>query len=100
MVPFLGTLNNRCRIIIGTQRGTIILTTTLMMSLGVLLVGSLDVNFWGFYMNYNKEAKSLTLTMLNYSGWTCHFGGSGLPEIGVTEHLRGLSRAGLPGDEL
>ena len=29
--PFLGTLNNRCRIIIGTQKGTIILTTTHMM---------------------------------------------------------------------
>ena len=28
--PFLGTLNNRCRIIIGTQKGTIILTTTHM----------------------------------------------------------------------
>ena len=28
MVPFLGTLNIRCRIIIGTQKGTIILTTT------------------------------------------------------------------------
>ena len=27
--PFLGTLNNSCRIIIGTQKGTIILTTTL-----------------------------------------------------------------------
>ena len=26
--PFLGTLNNRCRIIIGTQKGTIILTAT------------------------------------------------------------------------
>ena len=26
--PFLGTLNKRCRIIIGTQKGTIILTTT------------------------------------------------------------------------
>ena len=26
--PFLGTLNNRCRIIIRTQKGTIILTTT------------------------------------------------------------------------
>ena len=26
--PFLGTLNIRCRIIIGTQKGTIILTTT------------------------------------------------------------------------
>ena len=26
--PFLGTLNNRCRIIIGTQEGTVILTTT------------------------------------------------------------------------
>ena len=28
MVPFWGTLNNRCRIILGTQKGTIILTTT------------------------------------------------------------------------
>ena len=26
--PFLGTRNNRCGIIIGTQKGTIILTTT------------------------------------------------------------------------
>ena len=28
--PFWGSLNNRCRIIIGTQKGTIILTTTHM----------------------------------------------------------------------
>ena len=28
--PFLGTLNMRCRIIIGIQNGTIILTTTHM----------------------------------------------------------------------
>ena len=28
--PFLGTLNIRCRIITGTQKGTIILTTTHM----------------------------------------------------------------------
>ena len=28
MVPFWGTLNNRCRNIIGTQNGIIILTTT------------------------------------------------------------------------
>ena len=28
MAPFGGTLNNRCRIIIGTPKGTIILTTT------------------------------------------------------------------------
>ena len=26
--PFLGTLNSRCRIIVGTQKGTILLTTT------------------------------------------------------------------------
>ena len=30
--PFLGTLNNRCRTIIGTKKGTIILTTTHMLS--------------------------------------------------------------------
>ena len=29
--PFLGTLNIRCRTIIGTQKGTIILTTTHML---------------------------------------------------------------------
>ena len=28
--PFWGTLNIRCRILIGTQKGTIILTTTLV----------------------------------------------------------------------
>ena len=32
----------------------------LLSNLGVLLVGSLDLNFLGFYMNYNKKAKSLT----------------------------------------
>ena len=30
--PFLGTLNNRCRIIIRTQKGTLILTTTHVLS--------------------------------------------------------------------
>ena len=30
--PFLGTLNIRCRIIVGTQKGTIILTTTYVAS--------------------------------------------------------------------
>ena len=33
--PFLGTLNIRCRIIIGIQKGTIILTTTHIPSMGV-----------------------------------------------------------------
>ena len=32
--PFLGTLNIRCRIILRTQKGTIILTTTRMRSGG------------------------------------------------------------------
>ena len=31
MVLFLGTLNNRCRIIIGTQKGTLILRTTQLL---------------------------------------------------------------------
>ena len=35
--PFLGTLNIRCRIIIGIQKGTIILTTTHMRSVPWLL---------------------------------------------------------------
>ena len=34
-VPFYGTLNDRCRNIIGTQKGTIILTTTLMVESSV-----------------------------------------------------------------
>ena len=34
--PFLGTLNIRCRIIIGIQKGTIILTTTHMGSLSLI----------------------------------------------------------------
>ena len=32
--PFLDTLNHRCRIILGTQKGIIILTTTQTMYIG------------------------------------------------------------------
>ena len=39
--PFLGTLSIRCRIIIGIQKGTIILTTT-----HVLLLKSPDIHIW------------------------------------------------------
>ena len=38
--PFLGTLNNRCRILIGTQKGTIILTTTQKLHLRPTGLGS------------------------------------------------------------
>ena len=38
--PFLGTLNIRCRIIIGTQKGTIILTTTHVYSNSTVLLSS------------------------------------------------------------
>ena len=41
------------------------------MLLGVLLVGSLDFNFLGFYMNYNKEVKSLTLAGVQKSAKDC-----------------------------
>ena len=44
--PFLGTLNIRCRIIIGIQKGTIILTTTLMVQR--LLVRTLTFVTLGF----------------------------------------------------
>ena len=40
MVPFLGTLNVRCRIIIGIQKGIIVLTTTHMEMAGRFLMGS------------------------------------------------------------
>ena len=52
MIPFLGTLNIRSRIVMGTQKGTIILTATHMIvymsihmeGLGFsLLEGSLDL---------------------------------------------------------
>ena len=36
--PFLGTLNSRCRIILGTQKGTIILKTTHMEGPGKGLI--------------------------------------------------------------
>ena len=36
--PFWGTLNNKCRIILGTPKGTIILTTTQMTSAQWLLI--------------------------------------------------------------
>ena len=36
-------------------------------SLGVLLVDSEDFNFLGFYMNYKKEAKSLTFRRVQKS---------------------------------
>ena len=45
--PFLGTLNNRCRIIIGTQKGAIILTTTHMCLIPAadgVLVTSKDIH--------------------------------------------------------
>ena len=51
--PFLGTLNIRCRIIMGTQKGTIILTTT---HIGILRVyqglnwdnGKENGNYWNY----------------------------------------------------
>ena len=42
MVPFLGTLNIRGRIIIGIQKGTIILTTT---HIGALIITDIMVGF-------------------------------------------------------
>ena len=48
--PFLGTLNNRCRILIGTQKGNVILTTTHMYScepdLSSRWIGTRE-GFWG-----------------------------------------------------
>ena len=44
--PFLGTLNIRCRIIIGTPKGTIILTATHMLNM--FRVGVRDVGL-GIY---------------------------------------------------
>ena len=38
--PFLGTLNNRCRIIIRTQKGTLILTTTHIVTYGMSILAT------------------------------------------------------------
>ena len=46
--PFLGTLNSRCRIIIGTQKRTIILTSThVIHTLGPICWGPSLRNLWG-----------------------------------------------------
>ena len=41
--PFLGTLNIRCRTILGTQKGTIVLTTTHMKDKGFRVHGFFSV---------------------------------------------------------
>ena len=56
--PFLGTLNNRCRIIVGTQKGTIILTTTQMYFEVLVLV--LRSSFWDEPFAY-RICRSLVL---------------------------------------
>ena len=57
--PFLGTLNTRCRIIIGIQEGTIILTTThRSYSRYILYIhgrGSVLGNIFGILLNYQKD---------------------------------------------
>ena len=56
--PFLGTLNNRCRIIRGTQKGTIILTTTHMDSgvegLGLRVTDFSDLGVQGLRMFWTR----------------------------------------------
>ena len=47
MVPFLGTQNIRCRIILGIRKGTVILTTT-QVNAGASASSSTDrgINYW------------------------------------------------------
>ena len=57
--PFLDTLNNRCRIIIGTQKGTIILTTThIELGLEVPKVGVSDFEAYLLRTSYHLLSKS------------------------------------------
>ena len=51
--PFLGTLNIRCRIIIGIQKGTIILTTT---HIGVRYTG-----YDGVYLGLMEKQMATTI---------------------------------------
>ena len=59
--PFLGTLNNRCRIIIGTQKGTIILTIT-QMFLRVYTAGMLR---WELLKTCCALARGTHMTLQN-----------------------------------
>ena len=47
--PFVGTLNIRCRIIVGIQKGTIILTTTHMYHWLKSLKGDYMEHYMGIY---------------------------------------------------
>ena len=73
--PFLGTLNNRCRTIIGTQQGTIILTTTQIAR--TLKPSSLGVS----------SPKPYLCTSLK-AGICIHF---------TPGHMSGLDEAEIPG---
>ena len=58
--PFLGTLNIRCRIIVGVRKGTIILTTTHMSYSQHLLqnlmdTGSLIRTIFGTIPSYKRD---------------------------------------------
>ena len=56
MVPFWGTLNIRGRIITGTQKGTIILTTTHMV-FRVKGLNSLKLVVWGSILRLMKGGR-------------------------------------------
>ena len=56
--PFLGTLNIRCRIIMGIQKGTIILTTTHMYTGDEKMggdTGNLTLQVSSYHLNFQKN---------------------------------------------
>ena len=71
--PFLGTLNIRGRIIIGTQKGAIILTTTHILWPLVPLCSVYDVRFVSRLIGLCGICKTRGLNLLNPSLWklTC-----------------------------
>ena len=95
--PFLGTLNIRCRIIIGTQKGTIILTTTHIyiyilnphLIQKISLVNKRARKGEGFTMRFLKSARTDTKALQRFfqPRWPssdqplCGSDGSNLPSI-------------------
>ena len=59
--PFLGTLNIRCHIIIGVQKGTIILTTTHMGSVVPALVVSEEPRGLGDLLESERVRKNVRI---------------------------------------
>ena len=83
--PFLGTLNNRCRTILRTQKGTIILTTTHVRLIREKVCGPLQTEI----RNQDSRAR-FTLSQLGHSQARARFRAMCLVE-GFKIRMHGVS---------